>query len=58
MELLVGPLQESKLPKETEFRFGRKGDMDAGGSIDIAQLDQTPRKHAADLVSVRTRPHQ
>ena len=58
MELLVGALQESKFAEETEFGLGRKRDMNAGGVIDLAQLDQTSGQNPAELVGARTRPHQ
>src|SRR6516162_2137595 len=58
MKLLIRALQEPEVAKKTEFRFGREGDVNARGSVDTAQFDQTASERAACLLRPRTRTHQ
>ena len=37
MKLLIGALQESEFAEETEFRLGRKGDVNAGCVVDAGK---------------------
>ena len=58
VELLVGALQESDLAEEAEFRFGREGDMNAGGVVHAAEFDQAGDQRGARFTGLRAGAHQ
>ena len=58
VELLVGALQETEFAEETKFRLGGEGDVDAGGAVDAAQLNQAGGERLAHVIRIRTRAHQ
>src|SRR5579883_860428 len=52
MELLVGPLQESKSAQEFPFGFGREGEVRGGCLRCLAQGDEPAGQNSADLVRI------